>query len=75
MSTHPLSYAEYFTQQLLMNYPVSVIWKRSFFVNTCLEALSWKLLFAVTPCILINKLDRLKLCILYVHTFGSNNMS
>ena len=28
MRTYPWSYAEYLTQQLLMNYPVSVIWKR-----------------------------------------------
>ena len=63
MSTYPWSYAEYLTQQLLMTYPVSVIWKRSFFVNNCLEALSWQIWFAVTPCILINKLDKLKTCI------------
>ena len=43
MSTDPFSYAEYLTQQLMMTYPVSVIWKRSFFVNNHLEYLSWKL--------------------------------
>ena len=63
MITSPLSYAEYLTQQLLMTYPVSVIWKRSLFVNNHLEAISWQYLFAVTPCILINNLDQLMLCI------------
>ena len=63
MSTDPLSYAEYLTQQLLMNYPVSMIRKRSFFVNNHLESLSWQLWFSVTPCILIKNLDQLKLYI------------
>ena len=63
MSTETLSYAEYLTQQLMMTYPVSMIWKRSFFVNNNLEDLSWKLLFAVTPCIFINNLDQFKLYI------------
>ena len=61
MSTEPLSYAEYLTQRLLKTYPIKVIWKRSFFVNNHLEDLSWKLLFAVTTCILINNIDQLKL--------------
>ena len=56
MITCPWSYAEYLTQQLMMAYPVIVIWKRSFFVNNRLEELYWQLWFAVTPCIWINKL-------------------
>ena len=75
MSTDPLSYADHLTQQLLMTYPVSVIWKILFVVNNNLEALSWQISFSVTPCIFINKLVQLKPCIFYVHTFGSNNMS
>ena len=63
MSTDPLSYAKYLTQQLLMTHPVRMIWKRSFFVNNHLEDLSCQILFSVTPCILINKLDQLNLCI------------
>ena len=54
-------YAEYLTQQLLMTYPVSVIWKISSFVDNCLEDLSWKLWFSVTPFILINNLYKLNL--------------
>ena len=68
MSTDPLSYSGSLTQQLLRTYPVSGIWKRSFFVNNHLEALSWKLWFTVTPCILINKLDQLNLCI-YLYAY------
>ena len=63
MSTHPLSYAGYFIQQPLMTYPVIVICNISFFVNNSLEALSWQISFYVTPCILINDIDQLKLCI------------
>ena len=37
--------------------------KGSIFVNNHLEALSWQLRFAVTTCILINKIDQLKMCI------------
>ena len=43
MSKDILSYAEYLTLQLLMTYPVSVIWKILFFVNNYLEDLSWQL--------------------------------
>ena len=58
-----MSYTEYFTQQLLMTCPVSVIWKRSFSVNNHLVEISWQLWFSVTPCILIYELDQFKLCI------------
>ena len=63
MSTYSWIYAEYLTQQLLMTYPVSVIWKILFFVNNYLEDLSWQLWFYVTLSILINKIDQLSLCI------------
>ena len=66
MSTYPWIYAEYSTQTPLMTYTVSVIWKISFFVNNHLKALSLQLWFDITPCILINKLVKLKLYISFM---------